>query len=442
MTAHAATTNDPVSTRLLADHSDFCATVDRGMAWLVAIEAAVALLLAWLYTPNAWVGTTVSPHAHVLAALLVGGGSAAALAWFARTQPGQPLTRHTAAVAVMLLSALFIHVGGGRIEVHFAVFVSLAFLAAYRDWQVMLTGMVTIAVDHLGRGLLLPRSVFGTDTVDVLRVLEHAGYVVLEVSVLVLACRMAMAEMRRVAQLVHDTDQAKSEIEASRQELTERVEAARAEAAATVRSIVDGFRGIGASITGNVERTKLLGAIGKENQQHAQEGSEVLQQTVRRFQELAAAVQASQTDIQALVEAGGQIAQVTNLISSVAFQTNLLALNAAVEAARAGDHGKGFAVVAEEVRGLSARSSEAAQQIEAFARNVQQRGAELAAATAKANEEARKGLQLIDGADASIRAIQTSATTLGEAVAGALHANAQLLDQSLQLQSDVQALAR
>ncbi|MFN8827276.1 MAG: methyl-accepting chemotaxis protein [Planctomycetota bacterium] len=442
MTAHAATTNDPVSTRLLADHSDFCATVDRGMAWLVAIEAAVALLLAWLYTPNAWVGTTVSPHAHVLAALLVGGGSAAALAWFARTQPGQPLTRHTAAVAVMLLSALFIHVGGGRIEVHFAVFVSLAFLAAYRDWQVMLTGMVTIAVDHLGRGLLLPRSVFGTDTVDVLRVLEHAGYVVLEVSVLVLVCRMAMAEMRRVAQLVHDTDQAKSEIEASRQELTERVEAARAEAAATVRSIVDGFRGIGASITGNVERTKLLGAIGKENQQHAQEGSEVLQQTVRRFQELAAAVQASQTDIQALVEAGGQIAQVTNMISSVAFQTNLLALNAAVEAARAGDHGKGFAVVAEEVRGLSARSSEAAQQIETFARNVQQRGAELAAATAKANEEARKGLQLIDGADASIRAIQTSATTLGEAVAGALHANAQLLDQSLQLQSDVQALAR
>jgi methyl-accepting chemotaxis protein len=342
----------------------------------------------------------------------------------------------------MLLSALFIHVGGGRIEVHFAVFVSLAFLAAYRDWQVMLTGMVTIAVDHLGRGLLLPRSVFGTDTVDVLRVLEHAGYVVLEVSVLVLVCRMAMAEMRRVAQLVHDTDRAKSEIEASRQELTERVEAARAEAAATVRSIVDGFRGIGASITGNVERTKQLEAIGKENQQHAQEGSEVLQQTVRRFQELAGAVQASQKDIQALVEAGGQIAQVTNMISSVAFQTNLLALNAAVEAARAGDHGKGFAVVAEEVRGLSARSSEAAQQIEAFARNVQQRGAELAAATAKANDEAQKGLQLIDGADASIRAIQTSATALGEAVAGALHANAQLLDQSQQLQTDVQALAQ
>ena len=438
----AANLDERVDALVRADHSRLAATIDRGLAILLTIEALATVLLAWLYTPYAWAGTSVASHTHVVAALLLGGGSTASVWYFVRTQAGAALTRHVVAAAFMLMSALFIHVGGGRIEVHFAVFVSLAYLAAYRDMKVLLTGMVTIAVDHLGRGLLLPRSVFGTDTVDVLRVLEHAGYVVLEVSVLVLVCRMAMAEMRRVAQLVHDTDRARSEIEASRQELTERVESARAEAAATVRGIVDGFSGIGASIAGNVERTKQLEAIGKENQQHAQEGSEVLQQTVRRFQELAAAVQASQKDIQALVDAGGQIAQVTGMISSVAFQTNLLALNAAVEAARAGEHGKGFAVVAEEVRGLSARSSEAAQQIEAFARNVQQRGAELAAATAKANDEAQKGLQLIDGADASIRAIQTSATALGEAVAGTLHANAQLLDQSQQLQTDVQALAQ
>ncbi|MCU0867893.1 MAG: methyl-accepting chemotaxis protein [Planctomycetes bacterium] len=161
---------------------------------------------------------------------------------------------------------------------------------------------------------------------------------------------------------------------------------------------------------------------------------------MRRFQQLAASVQASQANIQALVDAGGQIAQVTGMISSVAFQTNLLALNAAVEAARAGEHGKGFAVVAEEVRALSARSSEAAQRIEAFARNVQQRGAELATATERANQEAKQGLQLIDGAEASIRSIQTSASTLGGAVAEALEANAQLLEQSNQLEQEVQQL--
>ncbi len=61
-------------------------------------------------------------------------------------------------------------------------------------------------------------------------------------------------------------------------------------------------------------------------------------------------------------KASDQIGKIIKSIESIAFQTNILSLNAAVEAARAGSAGKGFSVVAEEVRNLSARSAEAAEQ--------------------------------------------------------------------------------
>lgn len=64
------------------------------------------------------------------------------------------------------------------------------------------------------------------------------------------------------------------------------------------------------------------------------------------------------------------IKDMSNSITGIAKNTNLLALNASIEAARAGEAGKGFAVVAEEIRKLSASTTELVNGIDKSVKNL------------------------------------------------------------------------
>src|SRR5437868_7212817 len=99
---------------------------------------------------------------------------------FAGFRPGEPLTRHAVAVGQMLTSALLIHLTGGRIETHFHVFGSLALLAFYRDWRVLVSASAVVGIDHLLRGIYWPQSVYGVIEAEPWRWVEHAGWVVFE----------------------------------------------------------------------------------------------------------------------------------------------------------------------------------------------------------------------------------------------------------------------
>ena len=116
---------------------DIYRRTDRLFAWLMGFQWIAGIIFALWVSPLAWSGTVSSIHLHVWAAVVLGGLVSLFPALLAVLRPGEPSTRYTIAVAQMLMSALLIHLTGGRIETHFHVFGSLAFLAFYRDWRVL-----------------------------------------------------------------------------------------------------------------------------------------------------------------------------------------------------------------------------------------------------------------------------------------------------------------
>ena len=175
------------------------ARTSRLFAWLMLAQWAGAVVAALVIAPRTWIGEQHRVHEHVWFAVIIGGVLASLPVWLSLVCPGRALTRHVIAVAQMLFSALLIHLTGGRIETHFHVFGSLAFMAFYRDWRVLLTATVVVAVDHMVRGLFFPLSAFGTEATSQWRWLEHAGWVVFEDIILVLSCVRGLAELRGIA---------------------------------------------------------------------------------------------------------------------------------------------------------------------------------------------------------------------------------------------------
>jgi signal transduction histidine kinase len=167
--------------------------------WLLIAQWVLAIAIALVLSPYGWAGRTRSLHTHVELAVVLGGLVNALPLVLLRARPDGWLTRHTVAVVQMLWSAILIHITGGRIETHFHVFVSLAFLAFYRDWRLLVTASVVVVADHLARGALWPASVYGIANPEWWRFLEHAGWVAFEDVVLIVGCFRKIADMKIVA---------------------------------------------------------------------------------------------------------------------------------------------------------------------------------------------------------------------------------------------------
>jgi methyl-accepting chemotaxis protein len=309
--------------------------------------------------------------------------------------PGSLTTRMTVAAMLMVFCALNIHQSYGMIELHFGIFVCLAFLLCYRDWRPIVFGALVAAVHHLSFNYFqeLGYGVLCFTETGLGIVLAHAAYVVVETVVLSYLAIMLRAEGIQAGELrrmVTSMTATQDKVDLSTRETTINSAAGRALSGlmerlrSVVTSIAAGTdtvaRAADDMATGSGElaaRTQTQGSALIQTTDAVEQLTHTLHNTEEQARQAIALVESAVhvagrggdvvsevvSTMAEINRSSGRIADIISVIDAIAFQTNLLALNAAVEAARAGDQGRGFAVVASEVRSLAQRSATAAREI-------------------------------------------------------------------------------
>jgi methyl-accepting chemotaxis protein len=185
-------------------------------------------LLLGVLTALLLVSFALAPWHHTWPeALTIGVPAWAVCAWLTRMYGGAPVTRCAIAASLMIFAALLIHQAHGMTEVHFSIFVLLAFLLFYRDWVPLVVAAAVVAVLNLGIDAFQragqPVWVFAS-AAGIGIVLVHALFVIVETALLVW---MAVQLRREVTAMGGDP----AELEQMRAELKANIERERSVAA-------------------------------------------------------------------------------------------------------------------------------------------------------------------------------------------------------------------
>ncbi|PEJ58777.1 chemotaxis protein [Bacillus toyonensis] len=189
------------------------------------------------------------------------------------------------------------------------------------------------------------------------------------------------------------------------------------------------------------ENASEVSASSIYTKQKANEGEQLVEQTVTQMQSIHHSVSQSDHVIKLLDKKSQQIGSILEAIQNIAEQTNLLALNAAIEAARAGEQGRGFAIVADEVRKLAEQSSEYSMEIGSLIKEIQADVHETVKAMNEVGVEVQSGIKVANDTKQSFYEISKSANDIVSKVHGMVELSNKMTTDAMKVDTSIDQIA-